>query len=380
MSGVTFDLSQPQVKQQWETKTIIGIQKNVTILNPENRLIGESDEHMIQRRLEPWTSRGSQSRITIIRPPRGRGAYGGQTLRETEKGIESKTFDWQINTLRWANAVLNFPVSIQRVPWDVWEETTSQHAEYWPNVMEFGLCAHLVGCNYDCRTEQEWYADGTDLFFTMSNPVVVADTKHFFRYGGIADDLAISLDPSHIFQYTWLSQMKTIATHLANPIRRCKTPWGKLYVALIHGYGVRHIKNSPQHWAYAQATLQGGKVDGNPIWEGALFQHDGCLALECNFLPVGNVGGAGGTNYRNVRRGVFCGAQAAVLGFAKETPNENTFRKVTENWDYEANRGFASRTFLGAAAPYFEIVEQGTTERHATITFSSYAEELVTSA
>lgn len=380
MSGVTFDLSRPEVKQQWETDLFLGLQLRVTILNPQNKLIGESKDSMIQRRLEPWTDRGSKSRITIIRPPRGRGAYGGETLRDTEKGIESKTFDWEINTMRWANAVTNYPVSIQRVPWNVWEETVDQHSKYWPAVMEAGICHHLVGCTYNCATAQEWYANGTDPFFTLSNPVVAHDTKHFYRHNGIADDAAISADPSHIFNYNWISALKARAQFLPMPIQMCNTPWGPRYVIGIHGYGVRHIKDSPQHWALAQATLQGGKVDGNPLWDGALFQKDQCLVIECNYLPVGNVGGAGGTNYRNVRRGFFAGAQAAVIGFAKETPNENTFRKVTENWDYEMNRGFASRSFMGVHAPYFEVAEQGTTEKYASIAFSYYAEEMVTSA
>jgi hypothetical protein len=118
-------------------------------------------------------------------------------------------------------------------------------------------------------------------------------------------------------------------------------------------------------------------IEGNPVITGALGIIDGVLYATSNYIPPGFTGS---TIYRNVRRNVFCGAQAAVMGFGKDYEDQNTFTTETERWDFANNKGICNAILVGASSPYFTISEQGTTEDFGKIVVPSYAEELVTSA
>ena len=69
-----------------------------------------------------------------------------------------------------------------------------------------------------------------------------------------------------------------------------------------------------------------------------------------------------------------------MLGFAKESPDENSFIAETDDWDYKNNKGLCNGIFLGGIAPKFPIKEQNNvTHDYGKIVVTTYAEELYTS-
>lgn len=374
--GTYFDLSDPEVRQDWEKQVMVQVTKRCTLLNPKYGLIGNEDTNMIQRRTEAFKEGGSRATITLIRQLRQKPAYGNQTLRDQEEGIPTATFQWDINQLRHAVKIAGVRITQQRVTWDVWQRSLTLMGEYWPKVLEAGMCMHLAGFTVDGSTQSEWYHDGTHLGMTLNNVPRAADTKHIYRPNGAADDLAVSTDPSARIDLNTATILKTIAKNLPIPIRPCMTPWGEVYVFLVHSYAIRHLKENSRWLAMMRDTLKGGAIDGNPLFTGALGLYDEVLWVEANYLPPGFVSS---TIYRDVRRNVFCGAQALALGFGKMFKDESTFVNEQESWDYANNKGVAASTLMGAKSPYFSVEEQGTTEDFGKIVVPSYAQELVTS-
>lgn len=372
--GTYYDASQPEVKMTWERDLMLEISKRGTVTNKALGLIGDSDSSFIQRRQEAFKEGGTTSRIILERGMRQPPRIGGEILRDTEEGVPTTTFDWNINQLRHACKVTNLPVTKQRVPWDVWERAKARHADYWPKLWESGLAMHATGFTIDGRTQAEWLMNGADKRFTLCNTVQSIDSAHYFRFD-LADDAAVNADKTAILDVDIATELKARARAFPIPIRPASTAFGDAYVLLAHSNALRHMKKTGTQWrAEMRDRIKGGALEA--LSDGLLGINDNVLWLAWDYLPVGFVSS---TLYRDTRRFIFGGAQALALGFAKMYKDENTMTQETESWDYNNNKGLAVGTFCGAAAPRFSIEEQGTTEHYGLIAGTSYAKEVYTS-
>lgn len=382
-SGTYYDLTDAETKQAWEREVLYQVVKRATLLNPKYGLIGDKNSSMIHRRRKTFNSSedgggGTQATTTLIRNYRQTPAIGNEPLRGSEEGLGSSTFRYQINQLRHAGQLNGVRITKQRVPWNVWNEMMNQESLYWPAIIEAGLCMHLAGFTVNGATQSEWYHRGDLLAHTLCNAPRTPDTKHIFRPNGLADDAAVHADSTAVIDIDLGSRLKSMAQSMPVPMRPCSTPWGDLYVFLCHTYSLNYLRRTYSAWWQTMtAALKGGVTSDNPIFTGALGIFDEVLYVQAQYIPPGFVGN---TIYRNCRRNVFCGAQAAVLGFAKENEDENTFTAEVDGWDYNNNKGLANAIMIGAASPYFTLDEQGTTEDYGKIVVPTYAEELVVSA
>lgn len=381
-TGTYYDLTDNETAMAWERTLMLNVVRRATLINPSYGLIGDGPEYMIQRRRKVFDSseeggNGTKARIILSRNYRQSPAIGNEPLRGSEEGITTETFDYVINQLRHAGQLNGVRLTKQRVPFNVWKEMMRQESVYWPQIIESALCMHLAGVTIDVSTQKEWYHKGNNLAHTLCNAPTAPDANHIFRPNGHADDSTVNTDTTAVIDVDLGSRLKTMAGNLDIPIRPCKTPWGDLYVFLCHPYSLNYLRRtSSQWWSAMTAALKGGAISDNPIWTGAKGIVDEVLYVECNYLPPGFVTS---TPYRNVRRNVFCGAQSLVLGFAKESEDENSFSAEIDSWDYANNKGLANSIMIGGAAPRFPISEQGTTEDYGKIVVPTYAEELVTS-
>jgi N4-gp56 family major capsid protein len=378
MAGPTyFDLTDPEVVQKWEVELFIEVAKRTALMNKNLGLIGEDETSVVQRKKKVFESGGTQATITLSRQLKQKPTFGNQTLRNNEEGLATSTFKWQINQIRHAVAV-NGRVTQKRVTWDVWKQSLRLLGEYWPQVMEAGAMLHLAGVPYDVSTTAEWYHDGTDLGLTFSNVPRAADTKHIYRVHEAASDDLTALDTSAILDLDTGSRLVAMAKMLPVPIRPAMIHGQELYVLFVHPYQVAHLKDNSRWLARMRDTIKGGSINGNPLFSGALGIDDGVLWVESPYVPPG----IDGSNLRvaNARRAIFCGAQALVIGLAKEYDDESTFTNEVESWDYANNKGVAATILAGFAAPYYPLTDQGTTEDYGKIVVTSYAKELITSA
>jgi hypothetical protein len=383
-AGTEYDFSDPEVAEAWERDLMLNTVRRTVLLNPEYKLIGDSPSFMIQRRLkvfdpyEDGGGKGTKAHITLSRNYRQTPKIGNEPVRGSEEGIETEVVDYVINLLRHAGRLNGVRLTQARVPWSVWKEMMREESVYWPQIMEAGMCLHLAGVPIDVSTANEWYLKGDNTAHTLCNTPTAPDADHIFRPNGHADDSTVNTDSTATLDVTTGTKMKQKAGMLPIPVRPCETPWGDNHVFLCHPWSLTYLRNTySAWWQIMVANLQGGGGGDNPIFTGAKGLVDGVLYVECPYVPPGYVGT---TAYRNTRRNIFCGAQSLVLGFAKESPDENSFIAETDDWDYKNNKGLCNGIFLGGIAPKFPIKEQnGVTHDYGKIVVTTYAEELYTS-
>lgn len=378
MAGPTYyDLTDPEVVQKWEAELFIEVAKRTALMNKNLGLIGDDETALVQRKKKVFETGGTQATVTLSRQLKQLPTFGNQTLRNREEGLATSTYKFQINQIRHAVAV-NGRVTQKRVTWDVWKQSLRMLGEYFPQVMEAGAMLHLAGIPYDVSTAAEWYHDGTNLGVTFSNAPRVADSKHIYRVHEAASDDLTALDTSAILDTDTSSRLVAMAKMLPVPIRPAMIHGQELYVLFVHPYQVAHLKDNSRWLARMRDTIKGGSINGNPLFTGALGIDDGVLWVESSYVPPG----IDGSNARvaNARRAIFCGAQAMVIGLAKEYPDESTFTNEVESWDYANNKGVAATILAGFGCPNYSITEQGDTEDYGKIVVTSYAKELITSA
>jgi len=107
--------------------------------------------------------------------------------------------------------------------------------------------------------------------------------------------------------------------------------------------------------------MTGGDVETNPIFTGALGVYNGVVLHEWVRLPTA----PSGANAANVRRAVFCGAQA--VGMAWGQGHSETPKYEEDIFDYGRQFGVSVQSILGAKKLQFNSKDFG------TIVMSTYA-------
>jgi N4-gp56 family major capsid protein len=183
------------------------------------------------------------------------------------------------------------------------------------------------------------------------------------------DDLDSSGDE---FTLAMIDKAVVAAKTLTPRIRpaRIKGYPNKLYVCFLHPYQTYQLRQgalgSTLTWAEIQkAVITAGEMSKNPIFTGdrALGIYNNTLLLENPHVTTGAVTT---TQYSNVRRAVFCGAQAGVLGFGKGFGVDSA-KWVEELFDYDRWFGVRASQIFGIKKTIFNSTD------FATITLSSYS-------
>lgn len=372
-----LDLTNPAVKLIWDTSLMVGVAKRTPIINDDYGLIGDSENNLIQRKRDIFREGGTRATVTLVRELQDPPLYGNEEARNREEGLRLPTFPFEINQVR-KPVAMRGRITPKRVSWNVWKTTQEQLARYWAPLMECGLLLHGAGITTNVSTANEKFHNGAFLGNTFSNAPRTPDSAHIMRVHEHASDDLVALDKSATIDLDVVSALVAKAKSLPLPIRPATIHGRELYVLFVHHYQTAHLKKNSRWLAMMRDTIKGGAIDGNPLWHGALGIYDGVLWIETPHIPPGVDGS--GNRVANVRRAIFAGAQAFVIGLAKEHSSETDFITDLESWDYNNNKGMAAALIAGFACPYFSVEEQATTEDYGKIVVPSYAKELYTSA
>jgi N4-gp56 family major capsid protein len=132
------------------------------------------------------------------------------------------------------------------------------------------------------------------------------------------------------------------------------------YVMFLHDYQVTdmRISTSAGQWLDIQkAALAGGIGAKSPIYTGALGEYNNVVLHKWNRIPVG-ISNAGAAQ-TSTRRAIFCGAQAAVVGFGKEFAKGSHYKWIEELFDYERELGVSAQTVWGVKKSVFNSLDFG---------------------
>ncbi|MDE2471247.1 MAG: N4-gp56 family major capsid protein [Bradyrhizobium sp.] len=325
------------------------------------RFVGDSTSSMIQIKDETSKSAGDQITYGLRMQLSGNGVIGDGTLEGQEEALTTYSDALVINQLRHAVRSQG-RMSQQRVPFSVRDEALSGLRDWWADRIDYAgfnqLCGNLGPSSPTTVT--------SDIRWTGLNATIAPDANHYFNAAGTGDDTG--LGSTNVFSLTMLDAAVERAKTLTPAIRPVDVKGKRFYCAWLHPYQVTDLRTSTAtgQWLDIQkAAMTGGLVEDNPIFDGSLGVYNGIILHEDTRVSQG-YNPTGPTAISTVRRGVFAGAQAAMIGFGRDN-SINKFTWVEELFDYENQLGVSAGLIWGLKKTVFNSAD------FATVVMSSYA-------
>jgi N4-gp56 family major capsid protein len=353
MAATSYGVNHPMAVKLWSRKLFYEIFKETWA----SKFIGEDSNSLVQLKGETSKGPGDQITVGLRMLLTGAGVQGDNTQEGNEEALTVYNDALVINQLRHATRS-GGKMSEQRVPFDVREENRMALKDWWTERIETWLANQLAG-----NTAQ------TDTRYTGNNAAITCDSTHLFAAGGGDGETSIS----GTGQYLTLSDIDRCvakAKTMSPRIRPIRVGGKDYYVMFVHPYSVYQLRNDTSvanSWVTLQRTaMQGGEVTGSPLFTGALGVYNNVILHEWSYLPTAVSVSDTAIGNAKVRRNVFCGAQAAVMGYGQESgPNQMSW--VEELFDYGNQLGVSAGMIGGLKKTRFNSADFG------TIVVSSYA-------
>ena len=303
------------------------------------------------------TKSGDKIFYDIIYNIFGAGIAGDSVIAGNEKKL---TFDQDvlvINQLR-QSILLKGMMSQQRVPFSLRDKAKNANANWLRQMIEWGVGNQAAG-NSSADTLPYIGATGADsgqYNFTGMQPATEPTSDHWFFPQGAASEGVVGTDPKYAMTLDLIPSIVAFAQGNAlNPIKPVVIAGLEIAgILFLDHLQIKDLKVGfgPGEWGNIMlAAMQGGQVQGNPIFTGAIGIHENVVIHQSTYLPWGdgattnlvkdpetkqmvpspgslyNGGGTNQTNYAystaNIGRGVFVGAQALsmAVGMADGSPD-----------------------------------------------------------
>jgi N4-gp56 family major capsid protein len=324
--------------------------------------MGESSNNMIQ--VFDDTSKGAGDKIVV--PLRlqlsGRGVGETEALEGNEEALTTYNDAVFINDL--AHAVrVKTRIDAQRVPFSVREEGRLGIQDWYSARIDDWVANQVAG-----------YSDQSDALYTgnqsalepLGNGVATTGKRWIYGDANAGTLTEASVSAAQTFTLTVLDRCVNIAKTSSPLIRPVKVGSQSYYLCFLHPDSVRDLRTNTNTGAWLdiqKAAMQGGEIEENPIFTGALGVYNGVVLHEWTRLP----GGADKPVSFNsiVRRNVFAGAQAAAFAWGQGYSSEPKY--VEDYFDYERQFGVSVQTIAGCKKLRFNSID------FATIVISSAA-------
>ena len=351
MAVTEFGTNHPAAVKLWSRKMFQEALKQTWLY----RFIGESDNSMIQ--ILDDTQKGPGDRITV--PLRYQltslGIQGDGTLEGSEEELEIYTDNLFIDQLR--NAVRSGGrMSEQRVPFSVREQAQMALSDWWANVFDVSGFNQLCGIG------------GADTREAGNNATVRPVAATVVLPPGAANTAGVN-DVTSSFTLDLIDLAVEKAKTNTPAVRPIKVDGDDYYVAFLHPYQVKSLRtnSSGGQWLDIQkAAMQGGKIDDNPIFTGAMGVYNNVIIHESTRVQPDSDDTTSGV--ANVYRAILCGAQAAVLAFGQDNAG-NKISWTEELFDYGNQLGVSGGMIYGLKKTVFNSLDFG------VITIYSYGAE-----
>jgi len=352
MSVTSYGVNDALSNKLWAKKLNVEALKTTYF----GRFMGEGSSNMIQVKTELDQSAGDKVTVGLRVQLSGDGVTEGQTLQGNEESLTTYNDALVINELAHAVRVKNKnSIDAQRVPFNLRNEGKDGMSDWFANRFDTCMANHLASNTLV-----------TDMRYSGNNAITAS--TNIYRGGGATDDATINGDNTKTMSLGILDALVERA-NVASPLIRPIVVGGeKKYLAFLHDYQVTDMRTSTNagQWLDIQkSALAGGIGSKSPIYTGALGEYNGVILHKWNRLPVG-ISNAGAAQ-TSTRRGVFCGAQAALVGFGKEFSKGSHFKWIEELFDYERELGVSAQTVWGIKKSVFNSAD------FAVIPFTTYA-------
>lgn len=320
-----------------------------------SKFMGSGSDSLIQIKGE--TSRGAGDKITfgLRMQLSGDGVQGDGPLEGNEEALTTYSDALYINKLRHAVRSAG-KMSEQRVPFSVREEARAGLQDWWSARIDTWFFNQICG-----------YTPQTDTRFTGNQAAIAPDANHRVFTTGSADE-TVQADSTKVMTLAVIDKCVERAKTLTPMIRPLMVGGDAKYVMFLHPYQVYDLRTSSStgQWLDIQkAAMAGSKAGGSPIFTGALGEYNGVVLHEATRVTNG-VHSSTGAAQTSVRRAAFCGAQAAVVGYGKDSAG-GEMSWVEELFDYGNQLGVSAGLIAGLKKTVFNSADFG------VITASTYA-------
>jgi N4-gp56 family major capsid protein len=351
MAVSSWGTNDPLAVKLWSKKLAVEALKQTWA----SKFMGTDSGALIQIKDEAQKSAGDKITYGLRMQLSGGGVQGDGTLMGNEEALTTYSDAVLINQLRHAVRSAG-RMSQQRVPFDVRQEALSGLRDWWADRFDASFFNQICG-----NTAQ------TDTRFTGNQATIAPDAAHRIDPAGGTDDNA--LGSSNTFTLTMIDKCVERARTLTPAIRPVRVNGKDCYVMFLHPYQVTDLRTSTStgQWLDIQkAAMTGGEVSDNPIFDGSLGMYNGVILHSDARVTTGCVLATPTSAVTTVRRAVFCGAQASMLAFGRDSgPNKYTW--VEELFDYENELGVSAGTIFGLKKTQFNSAD------FASIVVSTYA-------
>lgn len=352
MSVTSYGVNDTLSNKLWAKKLNVEALKETYF----GRFMGEGSSNMIQLKTDLEKNAGDEVTIGLRVQLTGDGTTEGQVLEGNEEALSTYSDKVKINQLRHAVRVKNSgTIDAQRVPFSLRGEGKDGLKDWFSGRFDTCMANHLAG--------NSLVTDGR----YSGNNAITAPTN-FVRKGAATDDATINGDNTALFNLGIIDACVEQAGTVSPMIRPIMVGGEKKYVMFLHDYQVTDMRtstNSGQWLDIQKAALAGGAGSKSPIYTGALGEYNNVVLHKWNRLPYG-ISNAG-VAQTSTRRAVFCGAQAAAVGFGKEFSKGSHFKWIEELFDYENELGISGNTVWGIKKSVFNSAD------FATIVATTYA-------
>jgi len=264
----------------------------------------------------------------------------GVTENETQEGNEESltTYDDSIfiNELMHAVRVKNkTAIDNQRILYNVRTVGKNRLRDWWAKRMSVTFFNHVCGNTAETR-----------LKYAGLNAITAASTNRIFRPNSVANDQSLAAaDKFNLNLVDYAVEKARLASPMIRPI---KVNGSDKYVMYLHEIQVTDLRTntSTGQWLdITKAAMQGGKISGNPIYNGALGEYNN-VVLRRSFDVTLGVNSSTGAAVSNTRRALLLGAQAAVIAFGRDS-GPTDYEWVEETFDYKRELGISAQAIFG---------------------------------
>lgn len=258
----------------------------------------------------------------------------------------------------------------QRVSYEPREEAKTAISDAMANGIDHGFFNQICGFTATSGSADETTGLNVPVASTMSGlNTVLAPSSNYHIFAGSSNSADEDLIEGDDFTLDMIDAAVLKAKTLVPAIRPARVEgFGEKYVVFLHPYQVHQLRASDSRWTEVQeALLRGGFIDKNPLLIGTQGVWNNCVLVE-NVRVTRGVNSSSGAAMDEVRRAVFCGAQAASLTWGREPGTPGSFIWEEERFDYGRQRGVAASCIFGLKKSRYNSSD------FATIVLSSYSD------
>lgn len=338
MATTDFPVNHPLAVKLWSRK----LAREALKATHAFKFMGTGPQSLIQVFDETKKSAGDRITIPLRMLPSGNGVGETGTIEGNEEALTFVYDQFVINDLGHGIRVKT-RIDQQRVPFNTREEASDALTLWYADRIDTWFFNQLAG-----------KTDVSNTLFTGNNataaPTSATGNTRIIYPVDYGTENSISASGSYTFALSFLDRALAIAKTATPLVRPIKVGGSEYYVAFLHPYSVRSLRSESAgagSWLDIQkAAMQGGDVENNPIFTGALGVYNGVVLHENTRVPI-----APSTTL--VRRNLFCGAQAVGLAFGQGYGEEPKY--VEDEFDYGRQFGVSVQTIAGMKKTQYSL-------------------------